>query len=186
MTRRGLGVSEKRVLPSCADHIGLAVHDPLRSDYPRPEGGRYGLVAQADAEYRLAAGEARISSMERPADSGLPGPGEITSLSKSRASAWSRVDLVVADDLDLLAEAHEELGEVVGEGIVVVDQEYHHAFPRALPRRLDALRPRPCWRSPRTRARGPNRTTPPPAWTRIFPSFTRAERMVMQESKPPR
>ena len=40
------------------DGVGLAVHDPLRADYPRPEGGGYRLMPETDAEYGLLPREA--------------------------------------------------------------------------------------------------------------------------------
>jgi hypothetical protein len=103
----------------------LAV-DGLAAHYPRPEGLPYGLVAEADAEdWDLASRP--LYDLDR--DAGLVG----------RARAWRddypvRVEiedllgryLVVAPDEDLSAQLPEVLDQVVGERVVVVDDEDPH------------------------------------------------------------
>ena len=61
-----------------------------------------------------------------PASSGRPGPGEMTRCDGASASAAVGVDRVVPDHRDLGAELAEQVREVVGERVVVVDQQDGH------------------------------------------------------------
>ena len=64
-----------------------------------------------------------ITSMLIPADSGRPGPGEMTMASGRSAAMPGHVDGVVAVDDRLGAELAQLLDEVVDEGVVVVDEQ---------------------------------------------------------------
>ena len=67
----------------------------------------------------------RIVSTLMPASFGVHGPGEMTMRSGAIESMSSSADLVVAEDLDLRAQLAEVLVEVVGEAVVVIDQQQH-------------------------------------------------------------
>ncbi len=61
------------------------------------------------------------TASEIPAWSGSHGPGEITTAAGSIAASSSALDRVVAEDRGGGAELAEVLHQVVGEGVVVVD-----------------------------------------------------------------
>src|SRR5882724_10127479 len=63
---------------------------------------------------------ARTMSMDTPASYGVPGPGEMRGCERLRLLPRERV---VAVDAHLRAEDQERLHQVVGEGVVVVDQQ---------------------------------------------------------------
>ena len=69
---------------------------------------------------------ARIMSMETPASYGVPGPGEMHRCVGPQRLRLLHRDLVVAAHVDFRAENQERLHQVVGEGIVVVDQQQSH------------------------------------------------------------
>ncbi len=64
-------------------------------------------------------------AQEMPASLGVHGPGEITIFSGRSASISSKRDFVVAKDFHVRAELAEIVVQVVGERIVIVDQENH-------------------------------------------------------------
>ena len=104
--------------------LGVLAVDRLALDGRAAEGLDQRLVAEADAEHRRAGlGEGADRLAEIPASAGVQGPGETTRRSAPRSSSSSTVGLVVADDLDLGAELAQVLDQVVGEGVVVVDDE---------------------------------------------------------------
>ena len=64
--------------------------------------------------------------MEIPASLGVHGPGDTTTRSGARASSSSTDGAVVAHHLQLAAELAQVLDQVVGEGVVVVDDQDVH------------------------------------------------------------
>ena len=103
---------------------------------------RQRLVAEADAERRDAGlGEAahRLDRDARPRRA-CTGPGETTTRSGRRSSSSSTVGGVVAHDVELGAQLAQVLDEVVGERVVVVDDEdAHPSWPlRLLAPQLEA------------------------------------------------
>ena len=72
-------------------------------------------------------------SFETPASSGMPGPGEMQRWVGSELARLLNRDLVVAVHAHVRARSRESLHQVVGEGVVVVDQEEprQRAPPRA-------------------------------------------------------
>ena len=70
-----------------------------------------------------ASGKRRIASTEMPASLGVHGPGETTTRSHVRAEQVVDGGDVVAHGLDLRPQLPQVLDEVVGEGVVVVDDE---------------------------------------------------------------
>ena len=68
--------------------------------------------------------------MQRPARAGVPGPGEMTIARRLLGEQRLGIEGVVADDAQPLAgEALDLLHQVVGEGVVVVD-DGDHEVPR--------------------------------------------------------
>ena len=66
-----------------------------------------------------------MTSTVTPASFGVHGPGESTIADGASVADFVDADRVVAPDDDLGAELAEVLDEVVGEGVVVVDDEDH-------------------------------------------------------------
>ena len=112
--------------------IGALAHRPVEQV---PEA----LMAEADAEHRDLAGaqDVRAHAEVVPA-LGAPGPGESTIASKSqRDSARQETDVVADHDRLLARDGREQVEDVVGVGVVVVDQQRAHGAasspsPRAL------------------------------------------------------
>ena len=67
--------------------------------------------------------KARIMSIDTPASYGVPGPGEMHRCEGCERLRGGDVDRVVAKHAHLRAEHEERLHQVVGEGVVVVDQQ---------------------------------------------------------------
>ena len=70
-----------------------------------------------------------MTALLMPAWAGALGPGEMQSQRGQSASISARVDRVVAEDQDLQVELVEELHQVIGEGVVVVDHHQAHRPP---------------------------------------------------------
>ena len=124
----------EQALPVVEDLRGLAVHDRARRARScrrtpgRCTGGRGRRRGSGSA------GEhASITSIEMPASFGVHGPGEITMRARRSSRDLVDGDRVVALDAHVRAELAEVLREVVGERVVVVDQEeLHGALPCAV------------------------------------------------------
>jgi hypothetical protein len=106
---------------------------------------RDGLVAEAHAEQRHAGALGPGNHGDRAA--GILGPAGTREMTIARAAARGclRVEPVVAGDLDAVVELSERLHEVVGEGVVVVDDEDHdgtcagnHSRARSMARKMAA------------------------------------------------
>ncbi len=116
------------------DLAGLAVHELWRTDYLAPEGCADGLVPETDAKDRHGADagmrgrEIGEVEDEGDGDAGLlrgAGPGRDEDAIGTEGFHLGRGELVVAVDKDLLPEFPEVLDEVVGEGVVVIEDEDH-------------------------------------------------------------
>ena len=114
----------------------LPVHELARLADLAAEGLDDRLVAEADAERRHAGASRRTISTVAPASPGRPGPGEITRCDGASRSASSASSSSLRRTHDLGAELAEEVGEVVRERVVVVDQQDHERRLRELDRRL--------------------------------------------------
>ena len=86
------------------------------------EGGGDGLVAEADAQQRRGGDRRPGRRRADPGVGGGAGPGEITTPAGPN-EAMSARHFVVADDLHPAAGGSEKVRQVVGEGVVVVDQD---------------------------------------------------------------
>ena len=111
------------------DFAGFTVHQFLRANDAAAESGADGLMAEANAENGNFSGE---TLDERDADTGFlgsAGAGRYKDTFGAQGGDLVESDLVVAADIELLAHLAEILGEVVGEGVVVVEEEDHDFFP---------------------------------------------------------
>lgn len=105
---------------------GLPVHDPLGAHDSGAEGPADELVAQTYPEHRQATRKPRDQGGAAPHVPGRPrvsGAGREDNGSRWRRTKSIKVDTVVLRDLDLGPLHGEGLGEVEGEGVVVVDQQ---------------------------------------------------------------
>src|SRR2546430_2690661 len=101
----------------------------------------------------------------------------------SEAFGLVRVDLVVAADEDLGTELREEVDEVVGEAVVVVDEEDH----RSVSARVIAVSSAASLRrhSSCSACGSESATIPAPAWRCATPPWRTIVRIVMQVSRSP-
>src|SRR5262249_27896548 len=122
------------------DLRGLAVHDPRRADDPAAEHLAHALMAEAHAEQGRCAGESPDHVHRDPGLVRRARPGR--DRARVRRPLGDRVepDRVVALDRDLGAELAEVLREVVGERVVVVDQQELHGAVRSAVRAIATAR----------------------------------------------
>ena len=117
-----------RESPVVLDLARFAVDEPLGLADLAPERLDDRLVAEADAEGGNLRPQA-LDELEADTRSFRPSrPRRDHEVARSTALGLRDVDLVVADDLDLGTELLEEMREVVGEAVVVVDHQQHGGF----------------------------------------------------------
>ena len=109
------------------DLIGLAVHEPSGADDLRPEGLADRLVAQADAQQRNPPGKALDARHGNARLVGSARAGRDDQMRRLSGFDFVERDLVVAVDLQIerRIDFAQPLHEVVGERIVIVDQQNH-------------------------------------------------------------
>jgi hypothetical protein len=112
------------------DLAGLAVHELGSADYVAAEGCTDGLMAEADAEDGDDGGDSGAGKVldEPDADAGVlrsAGAGRDEDAVGMQGFDFGGGELVVAADDHLGAQLAHVLDEVVGEGVVVVEDEYH-------------------------------------------------------------
>ena len=121
----GLGrVAEER-LAIVFDLAGFAVHKLMGPDHVTPECRANRLMSQADAQHRKLAGKVPD---QINADAGLlrrTGAGRDNDAVRTHGFDLRRNDLVIAAHLYLLPQFSQLLHQVVGKGIVVIENEYH-------------------------------------------------------------
>ena len=125
----------------------------------------------------------RTISSVAPDSSGRPGPGETTRCDRPQALGLVGVDRVVSPHLHLGPELAEQVREVVGERVVVVDEQDHgRASARSSARSSAAslARHSSCSALGRESA-----TIPAPAWSSASPSWSTIVRIAMQVSSVP-
>ena len=125
----GSGQAVKDGFVVVRDGAGLAVHQVRSAHHVAAKGRADGLMSQADAEHRHLAGEV---ANQIDADAGIlrrAGTGRNHDALRLHGLDLSDRDLIVAAHLDLRAEFPEILHQVVGEGIVVVENEDHGNRP---------------------------------------------------------
>src|SRR6185436_9414825 len=108
-----------------AEHVGLAVHQPVGANHLGAERGTDRLVAEADAEDRQLAGEGadRVDADARLGRRARPGRQD-DRVGCERADAVD-VDLVVAKHAHVFSQLAEVLDEIEREAVVVVDHQEH-------------------------------------------------------------
>ena len=160
----------------------LAVQQRLCASDPAAERFDDRLVAEADAERGGVRaersdeldGHTRVLGASRPRRDHEP-------VGRERLCLLDR-DRVVAKDVDLGAEFLEQVHEVPGEGVVVVDHQELHAYSSSA-RAIAASRAASFARHSRCSASGSeSATTPAPAWRCTTPSATTIVRSAMHVS----
>ena len=164
------------------DAARLPVQERLRLPDLAAEGLDDRLVAEADAERRHARpeapdeldGDARFRRPSRARRDDEP-------VGRERLRLVDR-ERVVAVHGDLGAALLEQVDEVPGEGVVVVDHQELHAYSSSA-RSIAASSAASFARHSRCSASGSeSATTPAPAWSRATPSATTIVRSAMHES----
>ena len=121
-----LGEAVEEAAAVVVDRARLAVDESLRLADLAAEGLDDRLVAEADAERRHARGRAGgRSRATRPRPAGRPGPGETTRCDGPSRSASSASIASLRRTTTSAPSSREEVREVVGERVVVVDQQDH-------------------------------------------------------------
>ena len=117
----------------------LAVDELAAPGRPRRRRPRRspGARGRRRASARVGASRRTISSVAPDVRRAGPGPGETTRCDGAEPLGLVGVDLVVPADDDLGAELPEQVREVVGEAVVVVDEEDHEPRLRQVDRRLE-------------------------------------------------
>src|SRR5436190_19390221 len=108
-----------------ADRARLAVDEPLRRSDLAAEGLDDCLVPEADAERRHARSEPPDDLDGRAGLARSAGSRRDDDVTRDQVRSHVRVDRVVPYHLYLAAERPEQVGEVVRERVVIVDQENH-------------------------------------------------------------
>src|SRR6185437_5111592 len=161
----GLGQAAEDGLAVVLDHAGLAVHQHLGADDAGAKGLTDALMAEADAEDGDAAGEVLDG---RHADAGFERGAGTRRNDQSRGLQGfdpGQGHLIVAADLDGLSQLAEVLGEVVGERVVVVEEEDHgNQRPARAISRARIMAPALLTHSMYSLSGTESATTPAPTW----------------------
>ena len=113
--------------PIVPDPRGLPVHEPSGSDNPPAERGADALVAETHPQ---DGNPARKMGDDIARDSRFPGGTGAGGNHDPRRAAVLQLlqgDLVVPDHIDTFTEFREVLHQIVGEGILIVDDQHHRA-----------------------------------------------------------
>ena len=118
--------TREQAAPIVHDLVGLAVHGSGCPAYARPEHVGYGLMAQTHAEHRNPGGRCCPDDVSRDtAVARRSWPRRDDDATGAKSHRFVGGHRIVAAYLDLGAESGEQLDQVVGERIVVVDDEDH-------------------------------------------------------------
>ena len=186
--RSGFGRPANTPAAVVADRRRLAVHlrgargPPCRRRPGRSPGGRGTRPGSA----RRACEALGSAASETPASSGLPGPGEITiALGRQRRRRRRRSSASLRATSHGGAQLAQVLDEVVGERVVVVDDQDHRPAPG--PRSAAPGSCRGPWSTSRaTPSSGSESATmPAPTWIEARRPWQTTVRMVMHESRLP-
>src|SRR5439155_24621783 len=164
--------------PVVLDRARLAVHEPLRLPDLAAERGHDRLVAEANAERRHPQPPHKLDADARAFRP--PRAGGEDEMRRRELRRFVRVDRVVPPDDDLRAELAEQVREVVGERVVVVDEENH---PRASASSIAVSSAASLRRHSSCSAPGSESATiPAPACRSATPSWRTTVRIAMQAS----
>src|SRR5438552_6608718 len=167
---------------------GLAVPCLRRPHHPGAERDRGALQAQAHAERRdPALGRLAHELRGAPGGLGTPRSRRDHETIRTRVESGREPRVVGTHDVDARAQSAERLREVVGEAVVVIDEQYGRHRERPSPASSTARRrARALARVSASSAAGSESATiPAPAWIRQTPCAIVAVRMVMQVSSAP-
>src|SRR5580704_8774886 len=161
---------------------GFPVHNPVGPDDFASENMSNALVPQTNAENRRGGAELKNQVI---ADTGI----------KRRPRSWRDTDsvrmhlgnliqsnLVVAFNDEVGSELAKILDQVVGKGIVIVDDQHHMAWALSMARNKAIALLTHSWCSD---SGTESATTPQPAWAKAIPSFNTMVLSAMQESRFP-
>ena len=126
----GIGEAGEQAAPVVVDHGGLAVHQARRADHVAAEHLADRLMAQTDAEQRRLSFGRRADKVH--ADAGLVRGARTRGQDDSVGFQSHRLfdrDLVVTLDDTMRPKIAQKVDEVVGERVVVVDDEDHAESP---------------------------------------------------------
>src|SRR5437879_5499046 len=115
----------KKALAIMEDLTGFAVHQRWSADDFPSKDFADGLVAEADPQYRDRCVKAPNDVFSDPGIRWCAGPGGNDNTLGFQALNFFERDLVVAEDAQLFAQFPKVLHEVVGERIVVIDNQNH-------------------------------------------------------------
>src|SRR4030095_9338908 len=171
--------------PVVADLRRLAVHLHIGARHGGPERLPDRLMPETDAEQRRGRAEAAGDVQGHARLVGGAGPGRDDDPLGRHADDRVHVVCVVAHDVQVGAQLAEILHEVVGERIVVVDDEDHDRcfvvairIARTRPRALEPV-------SSHSVLGSESATMPAPTWIEARVPWQTMVRMVMQESRFP-
>src|SRR5688572_11944753 len=183
--RERIGQAGEDALTVVADLRRLAVHLRLRARHRATKRLADRLVTQTDAQDGRVSAQAVDDLQRDPGLVGGPGAGrDHDALGLQRRDAVD-VEGVVADDVRLRAQLAEVLDEVVGERVVVVDDENHPSGPAAAMRRARII-PRAFEHvSSHSVLGSESATMPAPTWIEARLPWQTIVRIVMQESRFP-
>src|SRR5215203_412829 len=172
-------------LVAVAHGRGLAVHQPGGAVDRGAEGDAQGLMAEADAEQ--GHGGAQPEQVEaHPGVLGPAGAGRQHDAVGLPGQHRLRALGVVAQHLHLRSGRRQQLHEVVGEGVVVVDHQDHDLLSSSSASATAVSRAAALFLVSRSSAAGSESATmPAPAVTEVSPSLTTRVRMAMQVSRSP-
>ena len=123
--RERLGQAGEETPSVVADAIGLTMHHGVGTLHRGAEGDSDALVAQAHAQHRHAAlGEEADRLNRHPRLGRCTGAGRDQQVGRPCSLDLRDADLVVARDCNLGAQCPQQLHQVVGKRIVVVDDEH--------------------------------------------------------------
>ena len=121
----GFGMSLEQRFAVMVDTAGFAMHQLMRADNVPAKSRADRLVSQAHAQDRPLPGKV-LDQVN--ADARLlrrAGSGRNQDVAGTHPLDFLRRDLVIAADLHLLSQLAQILDQVVSEGIVIVEDEYH-------------------------------------------------------------
>src|SRR5690606_13623269 len=121
----GIGQAGEYSLITVIHRTGLAVHGLAGTHHLAAEGLADALVAEADAQDRQPAGKVLEYRHRYPSLVGRAGAGGDDYAFGLQRFDLGHAQLIVAHHLDLGTQLAEVLHQIPGEGIVVVDHQYH-------------------------------------------------------------
>src|SRR5258708_5727097 len=158
---------------------GFPVHKPVGPDDFASENVSNALVPQTNAENRRGGAEPKNQVI---ADTGIkrrPRSRRDTDSVRMHLANLIQSNLVVAFNDEIRSELAKILDQVVGKGIVIVDDQHHMAWALSMARNKAIALLTHSWCSD---SGTESSTTPQPAWAKAIPSFNTLCLSAMQET----